>query len=55
MKCLLYIHSYLHLGGENMFNILIVEDDKDLKDEDIYRINEKIKDLEKQVLNVIEG
>ncbi len=28
---------------------------KDLKDEDIYRINEKIKDLEKQVLNVIEG
>ena len=28
---------------------------KDLKDEDIFRINEKIKDLEKQILNVIEG
>ena len=31
-----------------------LEDDK-LKDEDIFRINEKIKDLEKQILNVIEG
>ena len=30
-------------------------DNKDLKDEDIFRINEKIKDLEKQILNVIEG
>ena len=28
---------------------------KELKDEDVYRINEKIKDLEKQILNVIEG
>ncbi len=28
---------------------------KDLRDEDIFRINEKIKDLEKQILNVIEG
>ena len=28
---------------------------KDLKDEDVFRINEKIKDLEKQILNVIEG
>ena len=28
---------------------------KDLKDEDIFRINEKIKELEKQILNVIEG
>ncbi len=27
----------------------------DLKDEDIFRINEKIKDLEKQILNVIDG
>ncbi len=27
----------------------------DLKDSDIFRINEKIKDLEKQILNVIEG
>lgn len=26
-----------------------------LKDEDIFRINEKIKDLEKQIINVIEG
>ena len=35
-----------------------VEDDlanKELKDEDIFRINEKIKDLEKQIVNVIEG
>ena len=29
--------------------------DKKLKDEDIFRINEKIKELEKQILNVIEG
>jgi len=31
-----------------------VEDDN-LRDEDMFRINEKIKDLEKQILNVIEG
>ena len=31
-----------------------IDDDK-LKDEDIFRINEKIKDLEKQIINVIEG
>ena len=30
-------------------------DDNNLKDVDIFRINEKIKDLEKQILNVIEG
>ena len=30
-------------------------DDQNLRDEDIFRINEKIKDLEKQILNVIEG
>lgn len=30
-------------------------ENKDLKDEDIFRISEKIKDLEKQILNVIEG
>jgi metallo-beta-lactamase family protein len=30
-------------------------DNNNLKDEDIYRINEKIKDLEKQIINVIEG
>ena len=29
--------------------------DKELKDEDIFRIKEKIKDLEKQILNIIEG
>lgn len=29
--------------------------DKNLRDEDIFRINEKIKELEKQILNVIEG
>ncbi len=31
-----------------------ISDDK-LKDEDIFRINEKIKDLEKQIIQVIEG
>ena len=30
-------------------------DNQNLKDEDIFRINEKIKNLEKQILNVIEG
>ena len=30
-------------------------DDNNLRDEDIFRINEKIKSLEKQILNVIEG
>lgn len=30
-------------------------DDNKLKDEDIFRINEKIKELEKQIINVIEG
>ena len=29
--------------------------DDNLRDEDMFRINEKIKDLEKQILNVIEG
>ena len=29
--------------------------DQNLRDEDIFRINEKIKDLEKQIINVIEG
>lgn len=29
--------------------------DNNLKDEDIFRINEKIKELEKQIINVIEG
>ncbi|MEI3402008.1 MAG: hypothetical protein V8R51_06760 [Clostridia bacterium] len=31
-----------------------VENDS-LRDEDMFRINEKIKDLEKKILNVIEG
>ena len=30
-------------------------DNKNLRDEDIFRINEKIKDLEKQIINVVEG
>jgi len=30
-------------------------DNPDLKDSDIFRINEKIKDLERQILNVIQG
>ena len=29
--------------------------DKNLKDADIFRINEKIKELEKQIVSVIEG
>ncbi len=29
--------------------------DKNLRDEDIFRINEKMKELEKQIINVIEG
>ena len=37
--------------------IAVKEDmnNKDLRDEDVFRINEKIKDLEKLILNVIEG
>ena len=30
-------------------------EDVNLKDEDMFRINEKIKDLEKQIINIIEG
>ena len=30
-------------------------DNKNLRDEDIFRINEKIKVLEKQILTVVEG
>ena len=30
-------------------------EDTELRDEDIFRINEKIKDLEKQIINIIEG
>lgn len=30
-------------------------DDKNLKEEDMFRINEKIKELEKKILNVVEG
>ena len=30
-------------------------EDVSLKDEDMFRINEKIKDLEKQIVNIIEG
>ena len=41
----------------NDMNLAVKEDmsNPDLKDEDIFRINEKIKDLEKHILNVIEG
>ena len=41
----------------NDMDISVKEDmnDKTLTDRDIFRINEKIKDLEKQILNVIEG
>ena len=37
--------------------VMVKEDmtDDELRDEDIFRINEKIKDLEKQILNVVEG
>ena len=30
-------------------------EDSELRDEDIFRINEKIKDLERQIVNIIEG
>ena len=30
-------------------------DDKNLKEEDMFRINEKMKELEKKILNVVEG
>ena len=30
-------------------------ENQNLREEDIFRINEKIKDLEKQILNVVEG
>ena len=30
-------------------------EDKNLTDQDIFRINEKIKDLEKQIVNIVEG
>ena len=29
--------------------------DQKLKEEDMFRINEKMKDLERQILNVVEG
>ena len=37
--------------------VMVNEDmtDDELRDEDIFRINEKIKDLEQQILNVVEG
>ena len=37
--------------------VMVKEDmaDEELRDEDIFRINEKIKDLEQQILNVVEG
>lgn len=37
--------------------VMVKEDmtDDELRDEDIFRINEKIKDLEQQILNVVEG
>ena len=47
-------------GNEDLDKVLIygfsnIVNDENLRDEDIFRINEKIKDLEKQILNVIEG
>ena len=30
-------------------------EDVHLRDDDMFRINEKIKDLEKQIINIIEG
>ena len=32
-----------------------INKDTSLRDEDMFRINEKIKDLEKQIVNIIEG
>ena len=41
----------------NDMDIYVKQDinNENLRDEDIYRINEKIKELEKQIINVIEG
>ena len=41
----------------NDMEIAVKEDinNAELRDEDMFRINEKIKDLEKQILNIIEG
>ena len=38
-------------------DIAVKEDmqNPDLRDEDVFRINEKIKELEKQILKVVEG
>ena len=37
--------------------VMVKEDmtDDELRDEDIFRINEKNKDLDQQILNVVEG
>ena len=39
------------------FTKIVKEDveNTELHDEDMFRINEKIKDLEQQILNIIEG
>ena len=46
----------LHLEMKDM-EVYVKQDvnDEQLRDEDMFRINEKIKDLEKQILNIIEG
>ena len=46
----------LHLEMKDM-EVYVKQDvnDEQLRDEDLFRINEKIKDLEKQILNIIEG
>ena len=53
-----YIPTFEDLCTQlNDMEISVKEDveNESLRDEDMFRINEKIKDLEKQILNVIEG
>ena len=52
------IHKLEKIKREiNDMELAVKEDVKslDLQDEDMFRINEKMKTLEKQILNVIEG
>ena len=48
-------YNFITIGERE--NIFVKQDmeDTQLRDEDMFRINEKMKDLEKQILNIIEG
>ena len=49
--------NYAGLDEIKDMEIAVKQDvaDSELRDEDMFRINEKIKDLERQILNIIEG